>query len=315
MEDEGGTPSDYIDLMNKIGFHESGHTMDPFVKQIGGGPGRGRYQFEVGKNKGGITAARRLKNFYDYKELPTPKWLKDVLKKNSLDASTLTPSQQDMLLLGNLKMGKGNLEDYFKGDISLQDLWSKYHWSGKLSDKQKKIDSFNESMSVYDPEEINAKLEEYREPSNENSISEEIWDTNRYLSANVSREIPQNEDLFSYINKRKEKFPTEGGDTQDSSLNEYNVGGTHEQNPHGGIPQGTGANGQPNTVEQGETSFKLPLGKFVFSDRISTNGQMQPKLDGAKQQVSNSYNKQFAYGGNMGLINNYFQTKQIKKKK
>lgn len=47
-------------------------------------------------------------------------------------------------------------------------------------------------------------------------------------------------------------------------LNEFNTGGSHEQNPLGGIPQGMGSNGQMNTVEQGETR----KGDFIYSDRI-----------------------------------------------
>ena len=53
-----------------------------------------------------------------------------------------------------------------------------------------------------------------------------------------------------------------------SGLNRYDAGGTHEQNPYGGIPQGVGSNGKMNTVEQGETSFKFGKQKFIFSDRI-----------------------------------------------
>ena len=40
------------------------------------------------------------------------------------------------------------------------------------------------------------------------------------------------------------------------SVNEFKAGGTHEENPLGGIPQGIGANGAPNLVEQGE--LKMP---------------------------------------------------------
>lgn len=47
-------------------------------------------------------------------------------------------------------------------------------------------------------------------------------------------------------------------------LNEFNEGGTHEQNPLGGIPQGIGSNGKINTVEEGETK----KGNFIYSDRI-----------------------------------------------
>lgn len=53
-------------------------------------------------------------------------------------------------------------------------------------------------------------------------------------------------------------------------LNSFNEGGKHSQNPLGGIPQGIGQNGQPNLVEQGETSFESKDGKYIFSDNINT---------------------------------------------
>ena len=45
-------------------------------------------------------------------------------------------------------------------------------------------------------------------------------------------------------------------------LNEFNGGGTHEQNPLGGIPVGNG-----NSVESGET--ELTSENYVFSDRLT----------------------------------------------
>lgn len=51
-------------------------------------------------------------------------------------------------------------------------------------------------------------------------------------------------------------------------LREFNEGGSHQQNPLGGIPLGQNNSGQPVTVEQGETAMKTPKGDFVFSDRI-----------------------------------------------
>jgi len=48
-------------------------------------------------------------------------------------------------------------------------------------------------------------------------------------------------------------------------ITQFNNGGTHEQNPLGGIPQGiSAANGQPNLVEQGETKRN----GFIYSDRL-----------------------------------------------
>lgn len=45
-------------------------------------------------------------------------------------------------------------------------------------------------------------------------------------------------------------------------------GGTHVQNPLGGIPMGIGKNGKQNTVESGESSFKFDEGKYVFSNKL-----------------------------------------------
>ena len=51
-------------------------------------------------------------------------------------------------------------------------------------------------------------------------------------------------------------------------FNEFNTGGTHEQNPNGGIPQGMDKQGIINTVEQGETKTTTPEGDYIFSDRL-----------------------------------------------
>ena len=67
-------------------------------------------------------------------------------------------------------------------------------------------------------------------------------------------------DLFAY-----------GGNIQSNSpLTEFNTSGTHEENPQGGIQQGTGANGQPNLVEEGETKHE----DYIFSDRLKVNPQI-----------------------------------------
>lgn len=45
-------------------------------------------------------------------------------------------------------------------------------------------------------------------------------------------------------------------------------GGTHAQNPLGGIPMGRGRNGKQNTVESGESAFKFDEDKYVFSNKL-----------------------------------------------
>ena len=61
-----------------------------------------------------------------------------------------------------------------------------------------------------------------------------------------------------------------GGGDMPSELTEFNAGGTHEQNPNGGIMQGTGENGKPNLVEQGETKHK----DYIFSDRLTIDDML-----------------------------------------
>jgi hypothetical protein len=55
-----------------------------------------------------------------------------------------------------------------------------------------------------------------------------------------------------------------------SQLTEFTTGGTHQENPQGGIMQGTGANGKPNLVEQGETKHE----DYIFSNRL----KISPKI-------------------------------------
>lgn len=65
-------------------------------------------------------------------------------------------------------------------------------------------------------------------------------------------------DLFAYGGQMK------------SQLTSFDSGGSHQSNPNGGILQGTGANGQPNLVEEGETKHE----DYVFSDRLKINPQI-----------------------------------------
>ena len=81
----------------------------------------------------------------------------------------------------------------------------------------------------------------------------------------------------------------------DGGLIEYNTGGTHEQNPLGGIPQGVAPGGQTNTVEEGETRLK----DFIFSDRLRVNKSMAKKFNIPDKfigksfaDVSKTYNKE-----------------------
>jgi hypothetical protein len=84
-------------------------------------------------------------------------------------------------------------------------------------------------------------------------------------------QIPISAKSGMYISSKKQyKYGGPVNYTQDStkSLVSYMGGGTHQQNPLGGIPLGKTLGGKQNTVEQGETSFKFKEGKYVFSNRL-----------------------------------------------
>lgn len=49
-----------------------------------------------------------------------------------------------------------------------------------------------------------------------------------------------------------------------SPVTEFNEGGSHEENPFNGIPQGIAPDGYPNLVEEGEVKYN----NYIFSDRI-----------------------------------------------
>lgn len=58
-------------------------------------------------------------------------------------------------------------------------------------------------------------------------------------------------------------------DTPVGSSSHFAVGGTHESNPHGGIPQGKNPQGQLRTLEEGEVKFRFKDGDYVFSNRLT----------------------------------------------
>ena len=139
IKSEGGTPEQYKQLLNRTAFHESAGTMDPKQRQIGGGPGRGVYQFERGKKKGGITAIKRTEQFLKDNKIEVPSWIKQYKDSTSADVSNLTREQQDILFLGNYKMHpNANFNDVMTGKQSDMKFWSKYHQTTEDPVKEQK---------------------------------------------------------------------------------------------------------------------------------------------------------------------------------
>jgi len=154
-KDYGGNAEDYTRLSEGIAFHESKTLVDKQwtymnadKHQEGGGPGRGLYQFEEGKNAGGITAVRRAMNYLNLKGFEIPQWLSDANQKDSLDASKLNPKQQEILFWSTHRMGPSKLSSYIKGDIDVEEFWAKYHQTSNDPAKRK---VFKADYKIYLP--------------------------------------------------------------------------------------------------------------------------------------------------------------------
>lgn len=65
------------------------------------------------------------------------------------------------------------------------------------------------------------------------------------------------------------KYFAEGG------LTSFNTGGSHEESPIGGIPQGIDDNGNINLVEEGETRYQ----DYIFSDRLTLDEDIVKELN------------------------------------
>lgn len=76
-------------------------------------------------------------------------------------------------------------------------------------------------------------------------------------------------------NKKKAfggSLQTHGGDWS-NGLTWFNNGGSHEENPYDGIPQGIAPDGKPNLVEEGEVKYN----DYIFSDRLTVPEDIQNK--------------------------------------
>ena len=75
------------------------------------------------------------------------------------------------------------------------------------------------------------------------------------------------------------KYFAEGG------LTTFNNGGSHEESPIGGIPQGMSETGQMNLVEEGETRFQ----DYIFSNRLLVHKEIAEQMNLPKKIVGKTF--------------------------
>jgi hypothetical protein len=143
----GQSPEQMENIMNRISHHETGPSqrMEAGAIQEGGGPGRGLFQFETGEGQGGMTAMRRMRQYYkDVLKQDAPEWT-EYNPREGVDASKLTPEQQKMLFMANTRMGANRTFEGVDED-NLANWWNQYHYAGP----ENKMNQFHESMADYD---------------------------------------------------------------------------------------------------------------------------------------------------------------------
>jgi hypothetical protein len=96
------------------------------------------------------------------------------------------------------------------------------------------------------------------------------------------RAFPQSVQMNTFSNmKYGSKMYNNGGPL----LTEFNEGGSHEENPLGGIPQGIGANNQMNVVEEGETKFE----DYIYSDQLKLDAETAEEFNLPKKYVGKTF--------------------------
>lgn len=113
----------------------------------------------------------------------------------------------------------------------------------------------------------------YNELVSQQNIAEQF--VSNSLNNNMNNLInSQNQNLMANYAALGGILSTQGIDWP-SGLIFINAGGSHEQNPNGGVQQGIAPDGQPNLVEEGEVIWN----DYVFSNRLKTPKKFADKYN------------------------------------
>ena len=201
-----------------------------------------------------------------------------------MDASELSEEQQKMLFLGNIrKHPKGDIAEVINGDKSVTDFWLDYHWAGPDHQRKAREKSFNQTLTEYD----NGDLDSTIKPIAHEEVQPLVLEGSepQAIMPQEGSQLAQQDQLsaldgsYSFLDgpeanqgnpviARQQEQLDQSQLANGGLLNSFNGGGTHEQNPYGGIPVGQGPNGKMNTVEEGETSYDFLDDKYIFSNRL-----------------------------------------------
>ena len=166
--------SQVLDAIKRIRTNKIGDALEKFadivskvesnnenVRQEGGGPGRGFYQYEMQagskKPQGAKTAFNRYKRFLDKNNLTMPESYARELKSknfdpNDPDFTKLSRELQTEIFYADKQEDPDfKLADLASGTLSYQNAWLDHHWKGPDKDREARIKHYNNEISQPKP--------------------------------------------------------------------------------------------------------------------------------------------------------------------
>ena len=117
--------------------------------QMGGGPGRGKYQYEIVTEdkpgqQGAKTAVNRYINLKNKYGIPLTEEDMLLRQDENPDFSKISEDMQDAIFYADKAMGNMPVGNLVRGRLSHEDAWADYHWAGDPQEREKKIKYFIE---------------------------------------------------------------------------------------------------------------------------------------------------------------------------
>jgi hypothetical protein len=166
--------SQVLDEIKRIRTNKVGDALEKFadivsrvesnnenVRQEGGGPGRGFYQYEMQagskKPQGAKTALNRYKRFLDQNNLTMPESYARELKSknfdpNDPDFTKLSRELQTEIFYADKQEDPDfKLTDLASGTLSYQNAWLDHHWKGPDKDREDRTNHYNRVIKNQPP--------------------------------------------------------------------------------------------------------------------------------------------------------------------
>lgn len=252
----------------------------------------GMVESSGGKNLDNKTSSAAGKYHFLWNLIKKEPKLKGVTKRQFMNNPDLQEGIMDDALNGSLEGYPGYIEyskklkSRYNSDLDISKIAALTHFLGSgnvnkyLSDPQ----SFEVQGKNMSPEEylgnFDKSFNKYISDNGQPLPSEQALPSQDFRDESMLNQAQDN----TNINLPEQNQPTEapegmegrdvdvnsfemGGDinSEDERVVYFEGGGSHEENPLGGIPQGVGANGKPNLVEEGETKWN----DYIFSNSIN----------------------------------------------